>query len=97
MKHTAYVCDSDCKGCHFCEGGLVSCTICNGAEGTLTIDCCGHSLDEHTQNAVYHGGLDFINGYWVVAPAEVASDPMRLLNWRAGATIVYNNKPTFKP
>ena len=73
MKHKFYKCppgehenEDYYSGCLFCDGGLCHCTICNGFEGTLTTDCCGHHLNEHIREAIYSGGLDFKNNEWTV-------------------------------
>lgn len=68
MKHVWYKCKQPCtrNGCPYCEGGLGLCTVCGGAEGSLTTDCCGHHLNEHIQDAIYKGGLDFKDGKWYI-------------------------------
>lgn len=72
--HVWFECECNQTGCMFCDGGLGSCTVCGGFEGTLTHECCGYALDEHTLNAVYKGGLDYVHGKWVVAPKHIADD-----------------------
>jgi hypothetical protein len=62
IEHTWYKCTCGEAGCMFCDGGLGSCTVCNGFEGTLTEECCGFRLDEHVLEAVYKGGLNYARG-----------------------------------
>lgn len=70
VKHIWYDCEKDnykhhSEGnCMFCDGGLASCVVCNGAEGSLTTECCGYKLDEKTQDKIYKEGLDFKDGKW---------------------------------
>lgn len=49
----------------FCDGGLFSCTVCNGFEGTLTTECCGHKLHQAVLDAIYAGKIDYKNGKWI--------------------------------
>jgi len=65
MKHTEYKCNCNRTGCMFCDGGLFSCTVCNGFEGTLTTECCGHKLHPTVLHAVYTGKIDYVNGKWI--------------------------------
>jgi hypothetical protein len=48
--------------------GLSYCTICKGAEGELTTDCCGFILNSYLLEAVYSGGLDYkdMNDGWYI-------------------------------
>lgn len=66
-EHTLYECTCRQHGCQYCEGGLASCTVCGGAEGTLSTHCPGVKLNEYIHEEIYHGGLDFINGEWAYA------------------------------
>ena len=56
--------DCDLDLCHLCDGGLLVCTVCNGAESGLTSECCGRPLTDAEQYAVSCGD-DFKNGVWV--------------------------------
>lgn len=42
-EHVYYKCPGTCMGTHcmYCDGGLVSCTVCGQAEGDLTKTCPG--------------------------------------------------------
>jgi hypothetical protein len=51
--------DRECVGCVFCNGGLASCTVCGGGEGTLPTDCPGERMTATQQDAVYAGSLDY--------------------------------------
>ncbi len=66
MKHTLYKC-VDCQKphCQFCDGGLAFCTVCKGAEATLTSTCTGAPLSEDQGRLVQSGKLDFKDGKWV--------------------------------
>ena len=70
VEHTWYICGYGQAGCMFCDGGLGSCTVCNGFEGTLTEECCGFRLDRYVLEAVYKGGLNYARGEWTVTPKE---------------------------
>lgn len=51
--------------CPICVGGLGFCTVCNGAEGTLTTECCGRPITEEEEHRIYIvGDLDFYDGKW---------------------------------
>jgi len=65
-EHTWYECHCEQSGCMFCDGGLGACTVCGGAEGTLTTECCGRRLTEEEKDKVYkEGTLDYLDGQWV--------------------------------
>jgi hypothetical protein len=66
MKHSYYKCQCNRVGCQFCDGGLVACTICDGAEGTLTKECCGRLLTKEEENNIYDRRLDYENGHWFI-------------------------------
>jgi hypothetical protein len=55
-------------GCQFCDGGLFSCTACNGFEGTLPTDCPGVYMTEEQADAVYDGKLDYREERGWIAP-----------------------------
>ena len=66
MKH-ALVEHVDCimEHCPICDGGVASCYVCCGGEGSLTdTDCPGRPMSEPESDAVYQHGWDFENGYW---------------------------------
>lgn len=67
VAHVLYQCPPDCERprCPIHEGGLASCTVCGGAEGSLPKDCPGVSMTPEQEDAVYDGNLDFVNGVWV--------------------------------
>jgi hypothetical protein len=73
MKHDWYECPKDAhpnnEPCMFCDGGLGLCTVCGGAEGSLTTECMGGPVDYFTLQKVYQTNLDFINGGWVRSQA----------------------------
>jgi hypothetical protein len=50
--------------CGICEGGLIICTVCGGAEGSLPTECPGRQMTEQEADAVYAGRLDFVHGAW---------------------------------
>ena len=53
----------------YCGGGLAFCTVCKGAEGSLTTDCCGRPITEEEEYKIYNLGiLDFRDGKWVNKP-----------------------------
>jgi hypothetical protein len=66
MKHK-YKEHEDCKlvHCPICDGGLSICEVCNGAEITLTYDCCGRRLTEDEEYQIACGLLNFKNGKWL--------------------------------
>ncbi|MBA4219055.1 MAG: hypothetical protein C0460_17175 [Methylibium sp.] len=66
MDHKLYQCRGcSANFCPFCMGGLKFCTVCNGAEGTLTTHCTGARLSVPQELAVKAGRLDYANGLWV--------------------------------
>lgn len=73
MRHTWYKCPGKHEypgNCQFCDGGLGACTVCGGAEGTLTLDCCGFRLNKYILDAVYKGGLNFEDDEWTVMEVQ---------------------------
>ena len=64
--HT-WVRHEDCREtfCHICDGGLMSCTVCNGGEGSLPTDCPGTPMTADQQDAVLCHQVDFVDGAWV--------------------------------
>jgi hypothetical protein len=58
--HKWYQCArKDCLGCCYCHGGLASCVICGGGEGSLPTDCPGERMTDEQEAAVYAGVLDY--------------------------------------
>jgi hypothetical protein len=71
MKHI-YEKHTDSKQCHpypgscwICDGGLGVCTVCGGAEGSLTIECPGVQMTAEQDEKVYAGAIDFKDGHWI--------------------------------
>lgn len=52
------------------EDGLLHCKVCNGGEGSLPTNCPGTKMPAETDDAVYAGILDFVNGTWVPGKAQ---------------------------
>ncbi|MFA5313869.1 MAG: hypothetical protein WC375_11255 [Methanomassiliicoccales archaeon] len=73
MKHIYKKCHCHKIGCWFCDGGLAVCTVCNGAEGTLTTECCGRPITKDEEHLIYkEGTLDFVAGAWrTKKPTEI--------------------------
>jgi len=66
MEHKYATCNCGEDPCNICGGGLQFCTICHGAEGSLTTDCCGRPLTEEEERLIYEEGvLDYVAGEWV--------------------------------
>ena len=89
MKHTWYECKnhggcSSPGSCPFCDGGLGACEVCGGAEGTLPTDCPGIKLDAYVQDAIYHGGLDFVNDQWLVKYCKHGKPATQAGSWGKG-------------
>lgn len=61
-KHTWYECGCNRTGCMFCDGGLGSCTVCGGFEGTLPTDCPGERMDGALETRIYNGEIDYRAG-----------------------------------
>lgn len=57
--------DCDQEHCDVCDGGLSICTVCGGAEGTLTKECQGRMMSNEEQAAVYAGQIDYVAGRWI--------------------------------
>lgn len=48
----------DCGGtCNYCC--LAICSVCGGAEGSLTTDCCGEKMGSEKEQEVYKSDLDY--------------------------------------
>jgi hypothetical protein len=66
-KHVAYICTCNRYACMFCDGGLFSCIVCHGFEGSLTTDCPGYQMSAELADAVYAGVVDYRLGIgWTV-------------------------------
>jgi hypothetical protein len=50
--------------CQFCDSGLMYCTVCGGAEGSLPDQCPGVKITEGDQQLIYKGVLDYQKGTW---------------------------------
>jgi len=44
------------------------CTVCGGSEGELPTDCPGYTMNYAERQAVFKGGVDFVNGEWEDRP-----------------------------
>ncbi len=62
-QHVLYECAQDCDDpyCNYCRGGLASCTVCHGAEGTLLPSCPGYGLSSEALDAIYAGSLKTVD------------------------------------
>jgi hypothetical protein len=60
LKHVA--CEE--AMCAICDGGLALCTVCGGAEGSLTTECPGRKVTSAEDEAVYACTLDYFAGQW---------------------------------
>lgn len=73
MEHTraTHAADLDCGpyGCDICN--LFICSVCNGAEGSLTTDCPCYQVPQVMQELVYAGAIDFVGDRWVAKDAAV--------------------------
>lgn len=70
MEHKYFKCKCNEPYCMYCDGGLGLCTICGGAEGTLTTDCCGRRITHEEEDRIYKQcNLDFRDGEWVNKPS----------------------------
>lgn len=65
MEHKLMICNCDNPNCMICSAGLAICTVCKGAEGELTTECCGRVLTEQEKNDIYNKEIDFKNGNWM--------------------------------
>ena len=75
MEHKWFTCGSGCNltFCAFCQGGLILCMVCGGAEATLTKECCGRQMMAAEQDAAGSGGLDYCAGQWHRADRAVGA------------------------
>lgn len=77
MKHIEETCDGlNCYPavgrCFICDGGLLSCTQCGGAESSLTTECRGVKLTSGELQKISSGKLDYKGGRWYTTRIEVA-------------------------
>lgn len=75
-KHVKMICtkkhdDGGEAHCNICD--LFLCSVCGGAEGSLTTDCPGVNMNTETADAVYGGFLDFREGRGWVTPDGTGS------------------------
>ena len=61
-KHIKALCiDKECDGnCNLCC--LFLCSVCGGAESSLTKECCGYNLAYEVLERVSQGKLDYYSG-----------------------------------
>jgi hypothetical protein len=55
----AHCVGDDCEGCFLCEGGLLLCTVCGGAESSAPTECPGRVLTQAECEWVSDGRVDF--------------------------------------
>jgi hypothetical protein len=68
-QHSYRTCSCHRTACHICDGGLSMCSVCMGAEGSLTAECPGRPITADEERRIYdEGTLDFRRGRWVNAP-----------------------------
>ena len=70
MKHILHKCNDE--HCFCCNGGLSSCTVCEGAEAAMPTDCPGRLLTVIEMLGIQNGTLDFIAGSWIIKPKETS-------------------------
>lgn len=58
---------------HDREDGLAHCKVCGGAEGSLPWDCPGKEMPAETQEVVYVGLIDYVNGYWIPGRTQMVA------------------------
>lgn len=58
------------------EDGLRHCKVCNGGEGSLPSDCPGKKMPAETDEAVYAGLIDFVDGTWRPGNTQQAAGAM---------------------
>ncbi len=76
-KHTLHECDK--HDCFVCNGGLASCTVCNGAEVTLPLDCPGRPMTTEEQDGISAGTLMFYDGHWYEpAKGRMSEEPITM-------------------
>lgn len=51
-------------GCIVCNGGLLMCETCGGAEAALPTECPGRKMSAEEMDLV-QSGVDYVNGQWV--------------------------------
>ena len=51
-------------GAHALEEQRQRCTVCGGAEGTMTTECPGERLSREEEDMIWAGVLDFRAGTW---------------------------------
>lgn len=79
MKHTKMECKDDpCNEeherdrCNVCN--LFICSVCGGAEGSLTTDCCGRTIQEDEAENIMSGKLDYtVADHWIWKKTEAKS------------------------
>ena len=67
MKHIPIV-HTHCirSHCPICDGALIICAVCGGAESSLTTDCFGKKIPSWLEQAVTYAYIDFVDGKWVI-------------------------------
>jgi hypothetical protein len=67
MKHVLVV-HNNCTDdhCPICDGGLCVCSVCGGADSSLTTECSGKIIPAWLETAVSNSYVDFIGGRWLI-------------------------------
>jgi len=70
--HAYYVCSprfdhrgvsEACSGCHYCVGGLATCTVCGASEGELLLSCPMFKLSAEDRQACLDGKVVDLLGW----------------------------------
>ena len=65
---------------HDRDDGLQHCKVCNGAEGSLPVNCPGRRMTEAEELAVFSGEADFVHGALIRAQVfSVRADEFQLV------------------
>lgn len=67
VEHVLFICSKDCDNehCNYCIGGLVKCTVCSGAESSLTTHCYGEKIGDSMLQMITNKQADFVDGDWI--------------------------------
>lgn len=74
--HVPYDCSPDCSEphCIYCQGGLLNCIVCGGAEAQAPSECPGVRMTPEQMDAVAARKLDFNGGKWVELAQKSAAE-----------------------
>lgn len=96
MKHTFFNCADQPKPCAkthcpWCDGGLLYCTVCLAAEGTLPSHCPMVPISTEDQDLIYSASMDYKDGRWTTPTSITGGEVHHVRGFEAACAILRLN------